>query len=364
LKYFIILILITLQIYSNNNRVCKNCHSIIYKEFQDSMHKNSTLKSDTIHNAIWKLHPNNKKGNYTCAKCHTPINKDEGVGCLSCHKIIDIKEDSKYNENIYEKNSKTLYSAQKGEEDKKIVYHQESSWFGLSKKSVGSPYHNIDYRNKIFYNGKVCMGCHSHKQNAKGFNVCKTSMSGSKDSKKNCITCHMPQVPGSATTIRLSKTHAYHGFAGIYNEPKKLSKYIDLNITKTKNGFSVTIENKTPHNLLIHTLRVLELQVLLIRANKTEILKSYKFVKIIGTNNKPSMPWLATQVIKDTSLKANEKREFNFNTILQKGDEVVAKLGFYKINPKIAKKLKIKEKKLTDFTILKRAVLISTQNIH
>ncbi len=54
-------------------------------------------------------------------------------------------------------------------EDKIVEYKKESSWFGLSTKVTGSPYHDVDYRNEIFYNGKVCMGCHSHKENSLGF---------------------------------------------------------------------------------------------------------------------------------------------------------------------------------------------------
>lgn len=58
---------------------------------------------------------------------------------------------------------------------------------------------------------------------------------------------------------------------------------------------------------------------------KSEELKTHTFVKTIGTDNKPSMPWLATQVVKDNMIKANETRviskekELSSFTLLKRG---------------------------------------------
>jgi hypothetical protein len=358
--FLTILILLSLKLLANDLNTCKGCHPIISSEFQQSMHKKSSIKEDKIHKAIWDRHPAKAKGKYKCAKCHTPNSKShEGMSCLSCHTITDIKEHPKSNENIYETKDKTLYSAQKGMEDKKVVYKEKSSWFGLVKETTGSPYHDIDYRNKNYYTGKVCMGCHSHKQNGKKFNVCKTDPKGAEDRSSNCITCHMPKVKGSATNIRVSAKHAFHGFAGVRNAHKLLSKHIDLNYKKSDNGFDVIINNKSPHNLLTHPLRVVQLKTTLKRDGKIQKLKDFTFVKVIGTDNKPSMPWLATQVVKDNMIKANEKRVVSFNTKLQKGDEIEVIVGFYIVNPKVIKKLGLEDnKKLGEFTPLKHNYFI------
>jgi hypothetical protein len=334
---------------------CKGCHPTIYNEFQTSFHKKSSIKEDKIHAAVWNKHPAKAKGNYKCAKCHTPNNTaHEGMTCISCHTITNIEEHPKANKNIYETKPKTLYSAQKGMEDKKIIYKEESSWFGLVKETTGSPYHDIDYTNENYYTGKVCMGCHAHKQNAHNFDVCQTDMAGASSKESNCITCHMPQVNGSATSIRQSKTHAFHGFAGARNKPEMLAKYVDIDFKKESKGFNITVENKAPHKLLTHPLRVVQLKTTLKREGKSIPLKTETFVKVIGTNNKPSMPWLATQVVKDNMLKANEKRVVSFDKELQSGDEIETILGFYVVNPKAAPKLGLeKEKALTSFTILK-----------
>jgi len=352
--------LFIIQVSATDISTCKSCHPVIYNEFQNSIHKKSTIKEDKVHNAIWQKHPAKPKGNYKCAKCHTPESKEanakQGITCISCHTITSIEKHPKANKNIYEKKDKTLYSAQKGMEDKKVVYEEKSSWFGLVKETVGSPYHDIDYSNENFYTGKMCMGCHSHKQNGKGFDVCRTNVVGSQNKEVNCISCHMPKVNGSATTIRESKQHAFHGFAGVHTAPTMLSKHILIDYKKVASGFEITIENQAPHNLLTHPLRVVELKTTLKRDGKSEELKSHKFVKTIGTNNKPSMPWLATEVVKDTMIKASEKRVVSFEKELKSGDKIEVTLGYYIVNPKVAPKLGLEnEKKLSSFTPLKNA---------
>jgi DNA-directed RNA polymerase subunit RPC12/RpoP len=352
-------ILLIVQLSATDIQTCKSCHPTIYNEFQNSFHKKSTINEDAVHKAVWEKHPAKAKGNYKCAKCHTPnVPKEkqphQGISCISCHTITDIKEHQTSNSNIYESKDKTLYSAQKGMEDKKIVYKEERSWLGLVKKTTGSPYHDIDYRNKNFYTGRVCMGCHSHKENGKGFKLCETDMRGAVSKKTNCISCHMPQVSGTATTIRQSKTHAFHGFAGVRNAPELLEKYVDIFYQKSNDGFTLTVVNKAPHKLLTHPLRLVQLRTTLKRADKKQSLKTSTFVKIIGTAGKPSAPWLATEIIKDNMIKANEKRVITFDTKLQHGDEIEATLGYYIVNPKSIKKLGLEgDKALQSFITLK-----------
>ncbi len=352
--------LLTLHLSANDLSTCQSCHPVIYNEFQQSIHKKSTVKEDKVHKAIWDKHPAKAKGNYKCAKCHAPEEKKadahQGITCISCHTITGIEEHPKANKNIYETKDKTLYSAEKGMEEKKVVYEEKSSWLGLVKETTGSPYHDIDYRNKNFYTGKMCMGCHSHKQNGKGFAVCRTDMKGAEDTESNCISCHMPKVAGSSTTIRESKTHAFHGFAGVRNAPEMLAKYLLLSYKKSDKGFEVSIENKAPHNLLTHPLRLLELKTTLKRAGVLKALKTESFSKVIGTNDKPSMPWLATQVVQDNMIKGEEKRIISFDTQLKSGDEIESVLGYYVVNPKASEKLGLADdKEISSFTPLKRS---------
>jgi RNase P subunit RPR2 len=342
-----------------DSAACKKCHPIITEEFEPSMHKKASIYDDKIHKAIWDLHPAKAKGNYKCAKCHTPnaVTKKEqhtGVTCISCHTIINVEKHAKANKNIYTAEPKTFYSAQVGHENEKVVYKQTSSFFGLNKTTVGSAYHDIDYTNELYYNGKLCMGCHSHKQNAYQFDVCRTDEKGAKNKKENCITCHMPKVDGTATTVRLSKQHAYHGFTGAHANPKMLAKYVILDFKKLATGFEVSVNNTAPHNLMTHPLRVVQLKTTLIRDAKERKLKTHTFVKVIGTDGKPSFPWLATEVVKDNMIKADEKRVVNFDEILQSGDKLEVVIGYYLVNPKVLKKLNLEDdKEISKFTILK-----------
>lgn len=337
---------------------CKKCHPAIYDEFQTSMHKKSSIYEDKIHKAVWDKHPAKAKNNYKCAKCHTPNAKTEqdshaGITCISCHTITNVQKHAQANKNVYTDKQKTFYSAQKGRETEKVEYKKATSWWG-NKTTVGSAYHDIDYTNKDYYNGNICMGCHSHKQNSSEFNVCTTSEDGVNTDKDNCITCHMPKVDGSATTVRISKQHAFHGFAGSKVRPDMLKKYVELEFKQNSNGFEISVENQAPHNFMTHPLRVVQLRATIIRGKKHIPLKTETFVKIIGHDGKPTMPWLATEVVKDTMLKANETRTVKYSDALQSDDVLEVKFGYYLVNQKALKKLNLDgEADLKEFTILK-----------
>jgi len=360
MKTLLLSLFLSLSLYgiSSKTDACQKCHPIIVSEFESSMHKRSSIYDDKIHKAVWDKHPAKKKNNYKCAKCHTPNAKPEnkthqGLTCLSCHTIKNVEKHTKSNKNIYETKPKTFYSAEVGREDQKVKYKTISTWWG-DKTTVGSAYHDIDYTHKQFYTGEICMGCHSHKQNSKKFMVCSTEAPDAKNRKKNCITCHMPKILGSATTVRISKTHRFHGFSGARVKPKMLSKYVELSLKQEQSSFLINIKNDAPHNLLTHPLRKIQLKITLIRDSSRRELKTHTFEKIIGHNGKPSMPWLATEVVKNTMIKGNETRAVEFNKTLQSEDRVEVILGYYIVNSKALKKLNLDtEKELNKFIILK-----------
>ena len=363
MKTLLSLILLSNIVFANvhsdaDTTSCKKCHPTIVKEFATSMHKKSSIYDDKVHKAVWDKHPAKAKGKYKCAKCHTPNAKTEqdqhkGITCISCHTIKSITQGTKTNTNNYTGEKKVFFSAEAGRENEKVVYKTTTSWWG-NKTTIGSAYHDLDYTNKNYYNAQVCMGCHSHKQNSHKFAVCSTEEAGAKNTQQNCITCHMPKIKGTATTVRISEKHAFHGFAGVRQHHKLLSKYVELSFAKNNNGFEVNVQNNAPHNLLTHPLRVVQLKTTLIRGTKHIPLKTHTFIKVIGKNGKPSMPWVATEVVKDTMIKANENRTVKFDNKLQSGDKLEVILGFYAVNPKALKKLNLhEEKELQEFTILK-----------
>ena len=377
----ILLLLTTLTLFASSSYesslTCKTCHPIIYNEFYNSAHKNSSIYNDPVHKAIWDKHPLKKQEKYTCAKCHTPgdtklleklnsgesalpeqnsVQTQDPISCVYCHRVQNVEHHSKSNKNIISSKEKTLYSARENEKNSKnIKYKVESSFFGLVTSKSGSPYHNIDFTNKNFYDGKMCTGCHSHKQNSHNLDLCNMDISKESDTKENCISCHMPKVQGSFTTAHDSKTHRYHGFAGSIHKPQMLAKYVKFSLKQSSDGFDITIKNEANHQLLLHPLRVGELQVSITRDSKVIKLDSKKFMRVLGKDSKPSMPWIANEVLKDTHIKAKESRKIHFKETLQSGDIVEVKLGHYIVNPKAAKKLGLNEHKdLTKFTLFKK----------
>ena len=362
-----------------SSQVCQKCHPIIYKEYYQSQHRKASIFSDPIHKAVWDKHPLKKKGIYTCAKCHTPNDKElitklqkkeypalpadtkaqrEGVSCVSCHNIKSIQKHAKSNTNIITKDKHTLYSARESEKNSSdVTYKMQKSLFGFVTKESGSPYHNIDFTNELFYNGNVCIGCHSHKENSHKLQVCTSKLAEHPNSEKeNCINCHMPEVPGSFTTLQNSKTHRYHGFSGTIHKPNMLIKYLSIKLQKDANGFDIVLHNSANHPLLLHPLRLGVLKISIQRGLQTKKLAPVTFVRIIGKDGHPAPPWVATEVLKDTQIQAKENRVIHFDKVLQSNDKVIAQFGYYIVNPKMAKKLNIQDSKATAFTLFKEEI--------
>ncbi len=316
---------------------CIRCHLTIYEEYKASSHYNSTPFRDPIHAKIFKLHTKaTKEKEYQCAKCHTPIVKNraiakmdpksfgyhQAISCAYCHRIKAIKHHPKANSNV--------------------ISPKKGYYYGTRNPKIRSEYHKIDNTNIIHKNGDTCLGCHSHKQNDFGFVVCKTESNNTL--KQNCITCHMPQVEGSLSDRVETPTHAYHGFAGVSRGAEKLAKYLDITL-ESKKHLIISLHNRAPHAFLLHPLRMAKMVVRVYRNGK-EIKKFEKsFVRIIGKDGKPTPPWIANAVIKNSMLKPNEKRVIDLNFGLQRGDRVKVEFIIYKVNPKIAKKMGIKSQK-------------------
>lgn len=332
-------IVATAQETFEKNAACKECHPLIYNEFSGSQHAKSTIYTDEIHAAVWAKHPQNlKKKKYGCAHCHTPTADDigdlksekgmmpdianathnEGVSCAYCHRIEAVHPGKKRNTNAISPLPKTYLTS--------------------SQKNGSSPFHTLKSDVDIFGNADVCMGCHSHKANNSGFNVCVTQSENALGGE-NCISCHMPKVAGSASTMHESGEHTFHGFPGLSSHQQMLGKYVGLALKRTTEGFDITIENQSPHALTLHPLRVMELRVTLLRGDERIALQPQRFVRLIGSDGKPTPPWLAKEVVKDTSIQKHEKRVVSYKERLQKDDRVTVTLGYYLVNPDMAENL-------------------------
>lgn len=358
MKIFFTALLLLSTLVANNqaynyssSKDCKSCHTQIYNEFNSTMHNNSTPQKDPIHKAVWDKHPKNLKfQQYSCGKCHTPAsnNLDDmkqkakvgaipkadnpthqaGISCAYCHRIKNIELHKKSNTNIMSEESK--------------------KFFGTRKEHIKSPYHGIITEgNEHIKNGNVCIGCHSHKMNKHGLNVCSTNIDNEMNGA-NCVSCHMPKVNGSVSNMNKTEKHTFHGFAGSHSHSDMLQKYVDISLLREINNFIINIDNRTSHSLLLHPLRTAVLKVSILRDGKTINLKDEIFVRVIGHNGKPAMPWVASVTLKNSMIQANEKRTIKYDFKIQKGDVVNVVLGWYLVNPKVIKKLKLENEKVAN----------------
>ena len=159
-KILLLVLLLVITIYANSsqNDTCKGCHPIIYSEFENSMHKNSSIYEDELHQKIWNMHPDKKKNQYTCAKCHTPddlellsnLDKNKkampsnnqeaqnGISCIYCHSIQTIEHEKKHNKNTLTLKDKVFYSANSEKREKNEVNFKEvNSFYGMINSKEG-----------------------------------------------------------------------------------------------------------------------------------------------------------------------------------------------------------------------------------
>ncbi len=362
MKYLLLLLPVFLFAKFASNESCKSCHPIIYEEFQKARHSHASLFKDPIHKAAWLISPDYKKKKYTCAKCHTPTDEKllasfdykqtimpdinstaqkDGVACAYCHRIKSIENNETQNINIISK--------------------KEHVYFGNLKDTIKNPFHKTA-NNKRFQNGNVCIGCHSHYRNKYGTNICSTNEHNELDSA-NCVSCHMPKVAGTPSNMKKRKQHAYHGFAGIHNDITMLSRYISVEILRGIDRFFIAINNLSPHALTLHPMRVMQLQVSVIRDKNVTNFKSKNFVRILGVDNNMTTPWKAKEIVKNTSIKGNEKRVSTYMYKLKKGDIVNIRIGYYLLSKKVAKSLGLQNnKKVNRFILLKQKVFIIKPN--
>jgi len=351
---------------------CKGCHPTIYNEFYESSHRKSSIYSNKIHKAVWDEENKKEEKSYTCAKCHTPtdtqlinklentqnivkpqensIQQHDAISCIYCHSINKIEKHENQNINILTTKDKTMFAAnEKNRNEKEVSFKEEISLFGMVKKKTGSPYHKIDYSNKDYYTGNTCMGCHSHMKNHEGVELFNIKDANKKeDLETNCITCHMPKVKGTATTIKKTKKHRFHGFAGAHFKQELLSKYIKLKFQSTVSSFNVAIKNEASHEMFLHPLRVAVLNVEVHRNNEIIKLESKTFKKVLNNRENPNK-------YKSNMIKANENRIVTYDFKLEAQDRISVVLGYYLVNPEVVTKLQLQDdKKATKFHILKK----------
>jgi len=343
------------------NKECSSCHTAIYDEYMGSQHAKATVFKDPIHGAVYDLHPQkNKKNMYRCGHCHTPTatnlgalvkknggipdasseTQNEAIACAYCHRIEDVEPAGWRNKNIVSKEAKVYFTA---------------------KSNPGSsPFHGLKTNKDIFKDGKLCMGCHAHKSNGKDFQVCATDINNNA-SKKSCVECHMHKVDGAPSIMSTAKTHTFHGFPGLHGDLTNLSQYVKIHIAVKDDNkmFGVMIDHDVPHPSTMHPLRSAKLVVTVTSNGDVTKMQDRIIAKTIGSmkgeSPSPAPPWLATQIVKDTTIPANTKKSYPYAWDVKSGDVITATFGYYLVKPKALKKFDLKDnEEATKFRVIRK----------
>ncbi len=355
----IILLLLFLFVASEakylESKSCKECHEDIYAEHTKSMHHKSSLFSDEIHRKVKEL---SGEQNYSCALCHMPSTKNlsavirgteepdpkdvrqsDGVSCFYCHQISKVHHAKAYNIN---------FSSASGDD--------KPTMFGNLNNPDSSDKHHAEH-NEIYKNSEVCMGCHSHKENDLGFEVCNAK--DQYDKTSDCIGCHMPKASGGNEKFNKKGRDEYatHNFLGIRSD-EMVKKTVKLELAYKNDTIELTIVNKMGHAIITHPMRLKFAKTVVTRKGEV-IWSNFKespqedkeatfIVAFKDSEGKPAMPHTATDYVLNQNLKAMSAKTVHYSVPkLQKGDEIKTTWISYVISPKIAQKLQITSEEAT-----------------
>lgn len=349
--------------------VCGSCHVEILKEWQGSMHAQSSPLKDPIHGAFYRNvmgDPTqeglkNKKGKYpVCIKCHAPnaaMQKktkidskpafNEGVNCVYCHTISAFKGTKKDNgklrlgQSAY-KNSTTSLQAPSGKNYSTAPQTGQPT-------ATAMPFHPFPLEGKnasIFKANDLCMGCHDQRNNSHDVPLCATGGEYQKSGAAvNCQSCHMPMVNG----------HASHTWAGGHDKNMlRKSLQLSLNINKSDDNYKavVTMKNLLPHKFPTGSpFRISYLKLTAFNADGDVVWQNFEThplkedVKAVmvytlsdGKGNQ-AMPPTAKGVLGDTRLAPHEERKLEYS-ISGKGITVIrAEVLYNLLIPQLVKKL-------------------------
>jgi len=355
MKFLIALLLLStiyLQAKYLDSKTCQECHEDIHYEHMKSMHSKSSLFHDEVHRKVKNIV---NKDKYSCALCHMPASKNlasiirgmeqpdnkdvrqtDGVACTYCHQIRKLYHGKKYNINFIN-SLDTL----------------KPTMYGNLINPDDSDKHKVK-TNKMYKNSEVCMGCHSHKQNAKDFEVCNTK--NQHDATSDCIGCHMPKSSGGNEKFNKKGRDEYatHEFLGIHSTTM-VKKAVKLELSYEDETIELTIVNKMGHSIITHPMRLKFAKTVVKRDSKLiwsnfekspiEDKEATFIIVFKDDKDKVAMPHTAIGYKLNRNLKAMQSKTIKYKVDgLQKGDEITTTWISYVVNPKIAKKLQITTK--------------------
>ncbi len=364
----------------SSSQKCKSCHQRIVDEWSRSNHARSHYDSNeylkkTMDYYSKKTRKSLSSVKIECARCHNPrisspqtdIYYDidvlmkvdansaatkaandpilkEGVNCLVCHNIDQIKGHS---------------SSQRGVE--RIAWNEVGVMSGPFNDAV-SPYHETQYRDFFDDPNKICFICHSSDHSIHNLIFANTKKEFG-DSKQKCADCHMSLRYESAASnfpihnnMPKKRLVRNHGFRGAHSD-EMLFNSLDLTLKSSQSKLFVTISNSIPHSVPTgFGARELILEVeyhtdRLMRTDRVSLTQHYK-----DKRGKPTIPHLAKSATKENSIPADSNRTFKFD-LLDGAEDIKATLYFRLVNDEVREILKLEDPKWSKKSVIDSAEL-------
>ncbi|WPL20807.1 hypothetical protein Thiofri_00910 [Thiorhodovibrio frisius] len=390
------------NIHHVSSEVCANCHQEIFKQWQGSMHANSTALTDPIHATFYK----NVAGDPTqegvtlkasgkfpiCLQCHAPnaaIDKttkldakpayQEGVNCVACHTLAQFNgvdgPDGKLMLGLKSYEISDQLQGPSGMNNKlaELASSGDDLFGGAGVGGADSQKPNPHFGEPVEYEGKqipalpmagnpklmkssdACMGCHDQRNNPHGVPLCQTGNEYEQsESQVNCIACHMPIAEGLAD----------HSMGGGHS-PAMLERAVIFDIDTESDGdnlkTTVYLKNQLPHSMPTGApFRNVYLKLTAYDESGTVVWESaeghpgkddpqaYFSYSMTDDEGKPAMPPVATKPGEDTRLGPHEERTLVYEIPAETVALVRGELYYNLLWPKLVEKFTHLPKDLTD----------------
>ncbi len=343
---------------------CKECHEDIYVQWSSSQHARSTPANNILFAKIYELSRKDTDGETKlyCIRCHAPVSQingdvnlqqeitNEGITCDICHSITELTDHPDFWPNRYLPG------------DVKQGPHKD-----LEPEDHESAY------SALFENSLICSGCHGGMLDIPGtrscgnLTICDTDFEWKSSeyvaNDKSCTDCHMTGISTESMPAKPLK-ESQHNFYGAYS-PEKLREAakIDLSIKEFEGKIiaSVQVENNgaahflptgPPARMMILKISALNDVGEVIWGNftnnpaKQDPYGIFHIVFADSSGKVPSMPWLASRIVKDTRLRPGEKRQLIYKLPAEGVVMVEAKLLYRLAPPPLLDKFEIADSTL------------------
>lgn len=347
---------------------CKACHMHIVNEWEGSWHAKSHYQNDeyfkaTIDYVSRKSRKSINSVKVQCATCHNPrisvtstgldyeidavmgldkgskVNKalqseaiSEGINCVVCHNIDKIHENKDESQRGINRVEWTKSGHMTGPYD-----------------DAKSPYHKVKHRDFMDKKSdKLCFVCHAN-DSAIGGMVFTNMEEEYKKDEMGCVDCHMgPKKMGVAASLpvdhgatkkRMIRSHKFEGA----NVASMLKDSLNLKLSQENENILITIFNPQPHNVPSgFGSRELILELTHKKGSENIATQEVSFTRhYTSKRGKPTIPHLAVEATKDTSIPAKAKKVIK---ILKHKDasSMNVKLYYRLVNDETRKILKLK----------------------